>query len=103
MSSSADFCVDKIKALKLLHCCSVAYCVQERDFLIAFVFMLIACACAKPKPDIFYSSPVVTAPLAASVYSPYAYGAYSAYPSYYSAYSPYYASAYSAYASPYIL
>ncbi|XP_055295367.1 uncharacterized protein LOC129565045 isoform X2 [Sitodiplosis mosellana] len=71
--------------------------------VIAFVFMLIACACAKPKPDIFYSSPVVTAPLAASVYSPYAYGAYSAYPSYYSAYSPYYASAYSAYASPYIL
>lgn len=32
--------------------------------------MLIACACAKPKPDVLaYSSPFVAAPFAASVYS----------------------------------
>lgn len=32
--------------------------------------MLIACACAKPKPDIYaYSAPVVAAPLAASTYA----------------------------------
>lgn len=34
---------------------------------IAFVFMVIACVCAKPKPDVIaYSSPYVSAPLASS-------------------------------------
>lgn len=34
---------------------------------IAFVFMVIACVCAKPKPDVIaYSAPLVAAPLTTS-------------------------------------
>ncbi|XP_031636653.1 uncharacterized protein LOC116349389 [Contarinia nasturtii] len=35
--------------------------------VIAFVFMVIACVCAAPKPDVLtYSAPVVAAPLVTS-------------------------------------
>ncbi|XP_055303736.1 uncharacterized protein LOC129569171 [Sitodiplosis mosellana] len=80
--------------------------------IIAFVFMVVACVCAKPKPDVIaYSAPVVAAPFASSAVvsrefhgntAPYV-AAYS-YP-YATAYAaPYVAAApYSAYASTVLL